>query len=50
MKNKTENKKTKKKKHSSNFIPACEENSVIKDKNKLREDLGLTKKAKILME
>ena len=41
--------KDKKKKRTPNFIPACEENSVIKDKNQVREDLGLSKKAKILM-
>jgi len=41
-------KKTKKRK--PNIIPACEENSIIINKNKLREDLGLSKKAKILME
>jgi hypothetical protein len=49
----TEEQKSKKKKEDEekpSKVVACNENSYIVDKDQVREDTGLTKDAKILME
>lgn len=47
---KTKEEKDKKKKEKPSNVIACNENNYIVNKNQVREDTGLSNKAKILME
>ncbi len=47
---KDEKKKKKKGQVAEGVVTSCNENSYIVNQNKIREGLGVTKKAKILME